>query len=225
MTVKTISTSAIAIGASFVAIADDASAAQAKPADQFHWSSAIANNDTFFYNGRPYQLQRAGMIRNFVAQCQRLGQEARVRGFLDRRGRVEWSRAEALCGTSVGGLPVDYYTPGGEIKVFGPIHRKDKNSVLAHCQPESGSTQRVWSSCGEIVPNDGRSQVLVGDGNNAGRIMSTARTGSGIETVHPILYPEVVQRREEIFRQRVEAGYYQTASRDTYHNYTDYRDR
>ncbi len=210
MTVKTIS--AIAIGATLVALADDHATAKPKPADQFHWSSAIEKSSgRFFYNGRRYELtERAGNAYNFAQKC---NQEVRVRGFLDDRGRVEWSKAEVLCGSlRVGGDRVEHYTDGGEIKVFGPIYRTDKNNVLAQCQPESGSQRRIWSNCGEIVPNDGTSAVLIGDGGNTGKIMATTRTGSGIETVHPVLYPEVERRREQIFRERLQAGYYNRAN-------------
>lgn len=59
-----------------------------------------------------------------------------------------------------------------------------------------------------IVPNDRTSMVFVGDGKNAGKVMETANLGSGIETVKPILNPEVEEMREKIFRDRVASGYY-----------------
>jgi hypothetical protein len=50
--------------------------------------------------------------------------------------------------------------------------------------------------------------VLIGDGSNAGRAMETVRSGSGVATVQPILFPEVEVMRDKIFRERVAAGYY-----------------
>jgi hypothetical protein len=83
-----------------------------------------------------------------------------------------------------------------------------RNNVLPECQPYSSSGNRVWNNCGMLVPNDRTATVLIGDGRNAGQELETARYGSGIETVRPILFPEVEVLRESIFRERVAAGYY-----------------
>jgi hypothetical protein len=208
MALKTVS--AIALGATLVALADDVAQARPVPADQFHWSSAVEKSSgKFLYNGKQYQLgQKAGSgLLDFAKSCD---QDVRVRGFLDAKGAVEWSKAEVLCGNlSVGGVDrVEYYTQGGEIKVFGPIYQKRKNNVLAQCQPERGTGDRVWSNCGAIVPNDGSSKVLIGQGSNAGKVLKTAKSGSGIATVEEVLNPEVEQMREKIFRERLAAGYY-----------------
>jgi hypothetical protein len=206
MTLKTFSS--VTLAASLVAMAASVASAKPLPADQFHWSSVIQNG-SFSYNGKTYSLQ--GKISSeaeaFIANCS--AQEVRVRGFLTAQGNEDYSKAELLCGKlSVGGdTPVAYHD-GGEIKVFGPIYLTQKNNVLPDCQPYSNSSARVWNNCGAIVPNDNTSTVLIGDGRNAGKALETARLGSGIETVKPILFPEVEELREKIFRERLAAGYY-----------------
>ena len=205
MNLKTLS--AVAIGTTLVALSAGLANAKPMPADQFHWSSAVENG-SFSYNGKQYTLtsEKSGQAYNFVQAC---NSEVRVRGFLDSMGKENWSNAEYLCGKlSVGGDTPVSYNQGGEIKVFGPIYMTKKNNVAPECRPYSNSGARVWSNCGAIVPNDRTSTVLVGDGRNAGRTMETARYGSGIETVKPILNPEVEEMREKIFRERLAAGYY-----------------
>jgi hypothetical protein len=205
MNLKTLS--AVALGATFVALSASAVSAKPMPADQFHWSSAVENG-TFKYNGKPYTLtsEKMGSASDFIASCK---SEVRVRGFLNAYGREEWGKAEFLCGQpGIGGdAPVDYKT-GGEIKVFGPIYMTSKNNVLSECRPYSNSGARIWTNCGALVPNDRTSMVFVGDGSNSGKAMETAKTGSGIETVRPILFPEVEQMREKIFQERLASGYY-----------------
>ncbi len=198
---------ALTIGATIATFAASAVTAKPMPADQFHWSSAV-DNGSFRYNGKKYNFtsEKAGEAFTFAGTCT---SEVRVRGFLNSLGKEDWSKAEVLCGKlSVGGDTPIAYNAGGEIKVFGPIYMTQKNNVLAACKPYSNSGSRVWSSCGMIVPNDRTSMVFVGDGKNAGKIMETANLGSGIETVKPILNPEVEGMREKIFRDRVASGYY-----------------
>ncbi|MBF2029515.1 MAG: hypothetical protein IGS48_22595 [Oscillatoriales cyanobacterium C42_A2020_001] len=197
---------ALAVGASMVAIASGANA-KPIPADQFHWSSAI-QGESFLYNGKSYNLQGklSPEAEAFKGSC---ATEVRVRGFLTAAGKEDYSKAEFLCGKlSVGGDAPVNYNDGGEIKVFGPIYKTHKNNVVAKCQPYSNSGTRVWNNCGMIVPNDSTSVVFVGDGRNAGKQLETAQFGSGIATVEPILFPEVVEIREKIFQERVAAGYY-----------------
>jgi hypothetical protein len=205
MNLKTLS--ALTIGATIATFAASAVSAKPIPADQFHWSSAV-DNGNFLYNGKKYTFtsEKAGQAFTFAGTCTT---EVRVRGFLNSLGKEDWSKAEVLCGKlSVGGDTPIAYNAGGEIKVFGPIYLTQKNNVLAACKPNSNSGSRVWSSCGMIVPNDRTSMVFVGDGKNAGKVMETANLGSGIETVKPILNPEVEEMREKIFRDRVDSGYY-----------------
>jgi hypothetical protein len=206
MTFKTLS--AIAIAASVVALTAGVASAKPMPADQFHWSSQIQNG-SFKYNGKTYNLQ--GKVSNeaqaFIANCP--AQKVRVRGFLTAQGKEDYSKAEFLCGElSVGGDARVPYKVGGEIKVFGPIYLTRRNNVLPECQPYSNSTSRVWSNCGALVPNDSTAVVLIGDGSNTGRALETARYGSGVATVQPILFPEVEVMRNKIFQERVAAGYY-----------------
>lgn len=208
MNLKTLSV--LTVGAMLATVTASAVTAKPMPADQFHWSSAV-NNDSFLYNGKKYSFtsEKAGQAFSFAGDCASKEMPVRVRGFLNSLGKEDWSKAEVLCGRlSVGGDTPIAYNPGGEIKVFGPIYMTKKNNVLAACKPHSKSGSRVWSSCGVIVPNDRTSMVLVGDGKNAGKIMETANLGSGIETVKPILNPEVEAMREKIFRDRVASGYY-----------------
>jgi hypothetical protein len=200
--------SAVSIGATLVALAASAANAAPMPADQFHWSSAIDSTGKVLYNGKAYMVtsEKVGQADSFIKGC---NSEIRVRGFLTGNMKEDWSKAEYLCGQlSVGGTQVSTYNQAGEIKVFGPIYNNAKNSVLNECRAYSGSGNRVWSNCGAIVPNDRTSSVFVGDGKNAGRVMQTANLGSGIETVHPVLFPETETMRDKIFRERVEAGYY-----------------
>lgn len=210
MNLKTLS--ALIIGATLVTFTAGAVTAKPMPADQFHWSSAV-ENDSFRYNGKKYSFtsEKAGQAFTFAGECTSKQMPVRVRGFLNSLGKEDWSKAEVLCGKVTGmggdGTPVSY-NEGGEIKVFGPIYLTNKNNVVPACQPYSNSGIRVWSSCGVLVPNDSTSMVLVGDGKNAGKVMETANLGSGIETVKPILKPEVEEMREKIFRDRVASGYY-----------------
>lgn len=205
MNLKTLSV--LTMGAMLATFTASAVNAKPMPADQFHWSSAV-DNGSFRYNGKKYNFtsEKAGEAFTFAGTCK---SEVRVRGFLNSLGKEDWSKAEVLCGgLSVGGDTPIAYNTGGEIKVFGPIYMTKKNNVLAACKPYSNSGSRVWSSCGMIVPNDRTSMVFVGDGKNAGKVMETANLGSGIETVKPILNPEVEEMREKIFRDRVASGYY-----------------
>lgn len=200
--------SVIALGASLVAIAAGTVQATPMPADPFHWSSEIKDG-SFLYNGKTYSLQGkvSPQADAFMASCP--AKEVRVRGFLTAQGKEDYSKAEFLCGKlSIGGDTPVPYNAGGEVKVFGPIYMTKKNNVLPECQPYSNSGNRVWNSCGLLVPNDRTATVLIGNGGNAGKAMETARFGSGIETVQPILFPEVETMREKIFQERVEAGYY-----------------
>jgi hypothetical protein len=204
--------SVVTIGATIATFAASAVTAKPMPADQFHWSSAV-DNGSLLYNGKKYTFtsEKAGQAFTFANNCMSKDKDmpVRVRGFLNSLGKEDWSKAEVLCGRlSVGGDTPIAYNPGGEIKVFGPIYLTQKNNVLAACKPYSNSGSRVWSSCGMIVPNDRTSMVFVGDGKNAGKVMETANLGSGIETVKPILNPEVEAMREKIFRDRVASGYY-----------------
>lgn len=206
MTLKTLS--AIAIGASLVALTAGVASAKPMPADQFHWSSQIQNG-SFKYNGKSYNLQGkvSSEANAFMANCS--AQEVRVRGFLTAKGKEDYSKAEFLCGKlSIGGDTPIAYRQGGEVKVFGPIYMTQRNNVLPECQPYSYSGSRVWSNCGALVPNDSTATVLIGDGGNMGRQLETARYGSGVATVQPILFPEVEVMREKIFQERVAAGYY-----------------
>ncbi len=208
MNLKTLS--ALTLAATIATFAPSAVNAKPMPADQFHWSSAV-DNGSFLYNGKKYTLtsEKAGEAFTFASNCMSKDMPVRVRGFLNSLGKEDWSKAEVLCGKlSVGGDVRIAYNEGGEIKVFGPIYMPQKNNVLAGCKPHSNSGSRVWSSCGMIVPNDRTSTVYVGDGKNAGKIMETANLGSGIETVKPILTPEVDEMREKIFRDRLASGYY-----------------
>lgn len=206
MSLKTLST--IAIGATLVAVTAGIASAKPMPADQFHWSSEIKDG-MFKYNGKNYSLQGkvSPEAEAFMANCP--AQEVRVRGFLTAQGKEDYSKAEYLCGKlSIGGdTPVSYNT-GGEVKVFGPIYLTKRNNVLPECQPYSNSGTRVWNNCGIVVPNDSTATVLIGDGKNAGKELETARYGSGIETVKPILFPEVETMRDKIFQERVASGYY-----------------
>lgn len=199
---------AVAVGASFVAISAGVVNAKPVPADQFHWSSAIENN-SFKYDGKTYNL--AGKLNAeaeaFIANCP--AQQVRIRGFLDAKGKEDYTNAELLCGRlSIGGDTPVSYREGGEVKVFGPIYMTDRNNVLPECQPYTGATTRVWSNCGVLVPNDQTAMVLVGAGGNAGKQLETARYGSGVATVKPILVPEVEAMRERIFQERLAKGYY-----------------
>ncbi len=199
---------AIAVGASLVAITAGVASAKPMPADQFHWSSAIKDG-SFMYDGKAYTLQ--GKLSSeadaFIASCP--AQEVRVRGFLNSQGKEDYSNAEFLCGKlSIGGDAPVAFNEGGEVKVFGPIYMTKKNNVLPECQPYSNSGSRIWSNCGALVPNDRTATVLIGQGMNAGKQMETARYGSGIETVKPILFPEVETMRDKIFQERVSSGYY-----------------
>lgn len=204
--IKTFST--IVVGTSLVAAMAGVAHAKPMPANQFHWSSEIQNG-SFLYNGKSYNLQGkvSPEAEAFMANCP--AQEVRVRGFLTPQGTEDYSKAEYLCGKlSVGGDTPVAYNAGGEVKVFGPIYMTQRNNVLPECQPYSNSGSRVWNNCGMLVPNDRTATVLIGDGRNAGQELETARYGSGIETVRPILFPEVEVLRESIFRERVSAGYY-----------------
>lgn len=204
--IRTLST--VVVGASLVALVAGVANAKPMPADQFHWSSEIKDG-SFLYNGKAYNLQGklSSEAEAFIASCP--AQEVRVRGFLTTEGKEDYSKAEYLCGKlSVGGDAPVAYNAGGEVKVFGPIYMTRKNNVLPECQPYSNSGTRVWSNCGAMVPNDRTATVLIGEGRNAGKEMETARYGSGIETVRPILFPEVDMMREKIFQERVAAGYY-----------------
>jgi len=206
MTFKTLS--AIAIGASLVAMTAGIASAAPVPADQFHWSSEIKEGN-FKYNGKSYNLQGklSSEAEAFLANCP--AQEVRVRGFLTAQGKEDYSKAEFLCGKlSIGGDTPVSYNAGGEVKVFGPIYMTKRNNVLPECQPYSNSSARVWNNCGLVVPNDSTATVFVGDGRNAGKELETARYGSGIATVKPILFPEVETMREKIFQERVASGYY-----------------
>ncbi len=206
--------SAIAVGTTLVALDANSSQAAPLPADQWHWSSPVN------LQGNNLKIARYKGVRNisvptsaltqeaqgFITACAGNGGVVRARGFLNRRYQPEWSKAEFLCMTTTGGPDLPPETAGmatKEIKIFGP-----GAVTLRECQPYSGSTRRIWSNCGEIVQNDRISAVLVGDGQNAGRTMQTDRTGSGVNTVQPVLLPEVEQMREKIFRERVAAGYY-----------------
>ncbi|MDX2244864.1 MAG: hypothetical protein NW224_29660 [Leptolyngbyaceae cyanobacterium bins.302] len=204
--IKTLST--VVVGASLVALVAGVANAKPMPSDQFHWSSEIKDG-SFLYNGKAYNLQGkiSGEADAFIASCP--AQEVRVRGFLTAKGKEDYSKAEFLCGKlSIGGDTPVSYNQGGEVKVFGPIYMTKRNNVLPECQPYSSYSNRVWNACGVVVPNDSTATVLIGDGRNAGQAMETARFGSGIETVIPVLFPEVVTRREQIFQERVAAGYY-----------------
>lgn len=209
MTHKTLS--AVAIGASIVAITAGIATAKPMPADQFHWSSAIDQSGSFKHDGKTYNLE--GKLSSeagaFVAKCASAQEEIRVRGFLTAQGNEDYSKAEFLCGNlKVGGDTPIAYNQGGEVKVFGPIYMTKRNNVLPECQPYSNSTNRVWSNCGVFVPNDTTAKVLVGDGGNTGKELKTAHSGSGVATVQPILAPETETMREKIFRERVASGYY-----------------
>lgn len=206
MTFKTLS--AIAIGVSLCSLTASLVNAAPMPADQFHWSSEIKDG-SFKYNGKNYNLQGklSSEAESFMANCP--AQEVRVRGFLTAQGKEDYSKAEFLCGKlSIGGDAPVAYNAGGEVKVFGPIYLTKRNNVLPECQPYSSSYSRVWNNCGVLVPNDSTATVFVGDGRNAGKELETARFGSGIATVKPILFPEVETMRDKIFQERVASGYY-----------------
>lgn len=207
MSLKTLST--IAIGAALVAMTAGVASAKPMPADQFHWSSEIKDG-MFKYDGKTYNLQgkTSPEAEAFMANCP--AQEVRVRGFLTPQGKEDFSKAEYLCGKlSIGGDTPVAFNPGGEVKVFGPIYMTKRNNVLPECQPYSNTNgTRVWSNCGMLVPNDSTATVLIGDGKNAGKELETARYGSGIATVQPILFPEVDSMRDKIFQERVASGYY-----------------
>lgn len=209
MDLKTLST--VTVGATLVAIEAGAAGANPLPADQFHWSSPIQANGTIarYKNRRNIGIPRASLNAaaiDFIESCSGQGKLVRARGFLDHRGKPEWSKAEFLCTSNVGGtdLPREAENLASkEIKVFG-----QGPATLRHCEPYSRSSRRIWSECGALVPNDGSSEVLIGDGNNTGRVMQTARVGSGISTVQPVLLPEVERMRQEILQKRLESGYY-----------------
>jgi hypothetical protein len=48
------------------------------------------------------------------------------------------------------------------------------------------------------VPNDSTAVVLISDGSNAGKTLETARYGSGVAIVQPILFPEVKTMRLKV---------------------------
>jgi len=201
--------SAVAVGATLVAL--DAQATEATPmsADPFHWSTAFdqltaRTTRKIQYNRKSYVVPDNLDATAFIEECFDTGGVVRMRGFVNRQGKPEWSRAEFLCSRSIGGseLPPQYANPK-EIKIFG-----QGPTTLPYCEPQSKAGKRIWTECGILVPNDGSSTVRIGEGRNTGRVMETASTGSGIDTVEPVLLPEVEQMRERIFRQRVEAGYY-----------------
>ncbi len=212
MKLKTLS--AIAVGTTLVAIDANSSQAAPLPADQWHWSAPVN------VQGETLSITKYKQARNISAPTSALTQEAqgfirgctgnggvvRARGFLNRHRQLEWSKAEFLCMTTTGGPDLPPETAGmatQEIRIFGK-----GPTTLKECEPYSRSTRRIWTNCGEIVQNDRTSEVLVGDGRNAGRVLQTDRIGSGVNTVQPVLLPEVEQMREKIFRERVASGYY-----------------
>lgn len=203
MNLKTLS--AVALGASLVVAGAGAAQADSyKPADQFHWSTPVVDGQ-FEYNKILTPLPMAQLsseAQSFVSAC---NSEVRVRGFMGYGKKMQWDKAEFLCGKlSVGGDAPIAVDTGKELRIFGAGYR----STLPECQPYSGSQKRVWTYCGAIAPNDGTAKVLIGDGRNAGMALDTDEVGSGIDTVQPILFPEVDQMRIKIFRERVESGYY-----------------
>lgn len=212
MKLKTLS--AIAIGTTLVALDTNSSQAKPLPADQWHWSSPVNLQGNTFRITKYKQVKNISAptrvltqeAQSFMTECTGKGGVVRARGFLNYKRQPEWSKAEFLCMTTTGGPDLPPETAGmatKEIQIFGqgPV-------TLRECKPYSGSTKRIWTNCGEIVQNDRLSTVFVGDGRNAGRAIQTDRTGSGINTVQPVLLPEVEQMQEKIFRERVAAGYY-----------------
>lgn len=206
MNLKTLS--AVTLGVAMVALgAGVAKADSYKPADQFHWSSPIVG-DKFTYNLKEMALPMAELTpeaQGFVNECKATDNDLRVRGFMGYNNQMQWSKAEFLCGKlSVGGdapVPVDL---AREVRIFGAGYK----STLPDCQPYTNSNKRIWTHCGAIVPNNGTSKVLVGDGRNAGMNLKTDDIGSGIDTVEPVLFPEVETMRVRIFKERVASGYY-----------------
>lgn len=204
--------SAIAVGATLVALDAHATDAKPLPADPFHWSTAIDStmpptNRPIKYNHKSYVVPDNLAAEAFIQGCLSQGDRVvRVRGFVNRQGKPEWSQAEFLCTKSLGGpeLPPEFAElPTKEVRVFGK-----GPATLKSCEPRSKNSKRIWTECGIVVPNDGSSVVRVGDGTNAGQVMQTASTGSGINTVEPVLLIEVEQKRAEIFRRWVESGRY-----------------
>ena len=203
MNLKTLS--AVALGASLVVAGAGAAKADSyKPADQFHWSTPVVDGN-FRYDGKMMSLPMAQLsseAQSFISAC---NSEVRVRGFMGYNKKMQWDKAEFLCGKlSVGGDTPIAFNSGKEIKFFG----SGSANTLPECQPFSGSQKRIWTYCGAVGPNDGTAKVLIGDGRNAGMTLDTDDVGSGIDTVEPILFPEVDQMRIKIFRERVESGYY-----------------
>lgn len=210
MDIKTLST--VAVGLTFVALDANSTSAAPKPADPFHWSTSIRasvepTSRTVRYNRKAYVVPDNLSAEPFIRECLNDNDSVlRVRGFLNRQGKPEWSKAEFLCTKSVGGpeLPPEFaQLPTQEVKVFGK-----GPTTLRSCEPRSKNKRRIWTECGVVVPNDGTSAVLIGNGQNAGRVMKTAKTGSGVNTVEPVLVPEVETMREKIFRDRLQSGYY-----------------
>jgi hypothetical protein len=206
--------SAIAVGTTLVALDANSSQAKPVPADQWHWSYPVnlqGNTLSIPEYKRVVNISTPISALNqeaqvFIDRCTKSGKVVRARGFLNRKHQVEWSKAEFLCMETTGGPGLRPETAGmaeQEIRVFGR-----GPTTLRECEPYSGSTKRIWTNCGEIVQNDRISKVFVGDGQNAGRTLETDRTGSGVNTVEPVLLPEVEQMREKIFRERIAAGYY-----------------
>ncbi|MDX2244863.1 MAG: hypothetical protein NW224_29655 [Leptolyngbyaceae cyanobacterium bins.302] len=208
MNLKTLST--VAVGMTFVALDSGATEAKPVPSDQFHWSTAIpaTNNSTRWqvkYNRKTHVVPDNLGAKPFIEECLSKGNVVRMRGFLDRKGKPEWSQAEFLCAPSIGGagFPELSGLIDREVRVFGK-----GPATLRSCELRRWNSKRIWTECGTLVPNDGTSQVLIGNGQNAGRVMKTDDNGSGINTVEPVLLPEVEKMREKIFRGRLESGYY-----------------
>ncbi len=204
--------SAVAVGATLVALDAQTATATPLPADQFHWSTAIdassmRDRRQIQYNRKTYVMPDNLAAESFINDCLSNNDNVvRVRGFVNRQGRPEWSKAEFLCSKSLGGpeLPAEFAElPTKELRVFGK-----GPATLKTCEPRSKNGKRIWTECGMTVPNDGSSVVRIGDGQNTGQVMRTASTGSGINTVEPVLFPEVERMRDQIFRDRVASGYY-----------------
>jgi hypothetical protein len=213
MNFKTLS--AVAVGATLVALDAHAAEASPKPADPFHWSTAIDARSVqtprkVQYNRKTYVVPDNLAAKSFIDEClDNSDNVVRFRGFVNQRGEPEWSKAEVLCAKSQGGpeLPPEFaQLPEKELKIFGR-----GPATLKTCEPKHKNSKRIWTECGITVPNDGTSEVRVGDGQNIGMVLRTASTGSGIDTVEPVLLPEVERMREQIFRDRLEAGYYNRA--------------
>lgn len=188
-------------GAALLAWQGLASANPFKPSNQWHWSSPIQNGKIEYNNVKNITVpmdELTPAARQFISNC---NVEVRMRGFIDRQGEYQWDKAELLCRAPkqarTGGseMPISYRETGRDLYVFG------HNASVPQCSTYSTfQGPRNWTNCGFIVPNNTTAKVLVGQGTNAGQVLTTHQTGSGVDTVVPILLQSLRERREELWQ-------------------------